>query len=154
MPRISPTSRWLWPNASPQDEDRALARRQPLQQHQQPERDLLALLETVSSGPSAPSPVNTGSGNHSPTYRSRLTRADVRCVTHRFVTTFVSHASGRVTTPSFAAHRRYASCRMSCASDADPSIRYASPNSRPRYRSNSTVTVRPYDVPGRTSPAS
>ena len=78
----------------------------------------------VSNGPSKPSAVSTGSGNHGPMYCSRWTRADVSRFRHRLVTTFASHAGG-VTIVAWSApfQRRKASWTTSSASSAEPSMR-------------------------------
>jgi len=66
--------------------------------------DTKSRCSAVSSGPSSPPEVTTGSGSHVPE-TSWCRRAEPSCFRHRLVTTVVSHARGSATFAPAAIHR-------------------------------------------------
>jgi len=80
-----------------------------------------ALIHSVLSG--------SGSGIHSPTYRSRRTRAEPSRSRQMRLATFVSQAPGdsmlSCCCRDMAYQRAYVSCTTSSASASEPSSRYA-----------------------------
>jgi len=95
---------------------------------------------------SLPGSVTIGSGNHSPTYSSRFTRADCKWLIHIRLTIVTRNALGDAMLVSLDCCQRIkVSCSMSSASATLPSMRYAIENSRLRYWSK---VARQIDIPG------